>query len=123
LESTSLITFAFCQSISTSPYNIVDATPGTYNVIVLTQTDRNGKWEGGHKTKLTIGRTSVSATLKEQERRDNPKANSDLRDVVSTLGQITINKSGTHDIILRMEKIIKKKGLGPKLRAIQLIPA
>ncbi|MBT3605612.1 MAG: hypothetical protein HN521_21325, partial [Candidatus Latescibacteria bacterium] len=80
-------------------------------------------WEGGHKTKLTIGRASLSATIKEQERRDNPKANADLLDVVSMLGQITINKPGTHDITLRMEKVIKTKGIGPKLRAIQLIPA
>lgn len=99
------------------------ATPGTYNIQVLTQTERDGKWEGGHKAKLTIARTSVSATIKEEERRDNPKANADLRDVVSALGQITIRKPGTHDITLRMEKIIKKKGIGPKLRAIQLIPA
>lgn len=98
------------------------AQPGTYDVIALTQTDRAGKWEGGHKAKLTIGRTSVSNTLKEQERRDNPKANADLRDVVSPLGQITIQKAGTHDITLRMEKIIQKKGLGPKLRAIQFLP-
>jgi alpha-L-fucosidase len=98
------------------------ATPGNYQVNILTQTDRNGQWEGGHQTKLTLGQTSITATLKEQERRDNPKANSDLRDVVSSLGQITINKPGTHDITLRMEKIMKKNGLGPKLRAIQCIP-
>ena len=98
------------------------AQPGTYDIVVLTQTDRDGKWEGGHRARLTIGRTSISGIMRDQERRDNPKANAHLLDVVARIGQIRIDKPGTHDITLRMEKVIKKKGRGPKLRAVQLIP-
>ena len=98
------------------------ARPGNYAVEVLTQTDRNGKWEGGHKAKLSVGRASVSAALKESERLDNPKANSELRDVVSVLGQIAIASPGTHILTLRMEKIVGKKSPGPRLRGVRLIP-
>ena len=97
--------------------------PGTYDVIVLTQTEHNGAWEGGHKTRLTIDRASVSGIIRSQEKRDNPKSSAYLLDVVSGIGRIKIDEPGMHQVILRMEKIVKKKGIGPKVLTIQLIPA
>ena len=99
------------------------ARPGAYDVCVLTQTEPDGSWEGGHRMKVSVGRQSAAATAKKAEVRDNPRATSYQRDVVSPLGQIEIGRAGLVEVSLRMEKIVRKKGLGPKLRAVQLVPA
>jgi alpha-L-fucosidase len=99
------------------------ASPGRYMVQVITQTDTSGRWEGGHDVRVNVGRSSVRGKLREVERRDNPRANSYLLDVVSTVGTIVINKAGVHTLKLKAEQIVKKKGMGLKLRGVQLIPA
>ena len=98
------------------------ARPGTYEVVVLTQTEHNGAWEGGHQARVSLGRRTARGTIRKREVRENPRANAYLRDVVSPIGQIEIAKPGMTTLSLRMEKIAKKKGLGPKLRAVQLVP-
>lgn len=98
------------------------AQPGTYDVSVLTQTEYGGKWEGGHRMKVSIGRQGISATAKKTEVRDNPRAPSELPDVVSPIGQLVVKQAGLVEVTVKMEKIVKKKGIGPKLRAVQLMP-
>jgi alpha-L-fucosidase len=98
------------------------AKPGKYDVVVLSQTEHDGSWEGGHKLKASIGNKSTSGTARKKEERDNPRATSYLLDVISPIGQIEITKTGTVTLSLKAEKIVKKKGLGIKLRAVQLIP-
>ena len=99
------------------------AHPGKYDIAVLTQTEQSGAWEDGHTLKVSIGNKSVRAKAKEDERRDNPRANAYLKDVASTIGQLEITRSGLHTLTLRAEKLSKKKNLGIKLRAVQLTPA
>jgi len=99
------------------------AQPGTYDVNLLTQTESDGKWEGGHRAKVSVGRQTAVATTRKAEVRDNPRATSYLQDVVSPLGQIEVNRAGLVEVTLKMEKIVKKKGIGPKLRAVELTPA
>ena len=91
--------------------------------MVLTQTEHNGAWEGGHQARVPVGRQSTSGTLSKQEVRVNPRANAYLQDVVSPIGQIELGQAGMVTLRLKMLKIVKKKGLGPKLRAVQLVPA
>ena len=98
------------------------AQPGIYDVCVLTQTESDGKWEGGHRMKVSVGRQSAAAVAKKTELRDNPRATSYLQDVVSPLGQIEVKRAGLVEVTLKMEKIVKKKGIGPKLRAVQMVP-
>jgi alpha-L-fucosidase len=98
------------------------ARPGEFEVQVLTQTDTDGKWQKGNALKASIGRRSAAAPLKEQERLDNPRANSYLLDVVSSLGTITIPSAGTHTLTVKPDRLAKTKGPGLKLRAVRLIP-
>jgi len=99
------------------------AQPGTYDVVVLSQTEHGGAWEGGHRVKISAGSMTVRGTVREQERRDNPRASAFLKDVVSEIGRIEISKAGAHRLTLKPEKLVKKKGLSLKLRAVHLIPA
>ena len=99
------------------------ARPGKYDIAVLTQTEQNGAWQGGHTLKASIGNKSVRAKAREDDRSDNPRATAYLKDVVSKIGQIEISKPGLHTLTLRAEKLNKKKNLGFKLRAVQLSPA
>ena len=99
------------------------ARPGKYDVVVLSQTESDGRWEGGHRLKVSVGKKSASGTSTKKEVRDNPRATSHLRDVVSSIGKIEITKPGLTTLSLKAETLVKKKGLGLKLRAVQLIPA
>ena len=107
------------QSVS---WDFKVAEPGDFDVVVLSQTQRDAKWRGGHKVKLTIGKRSTAGTLKETRRVDNPKAPAHLKDVVSSVGRITISRPGAVRLTLRAEKLAKQRGPGLKLRAVQLIP-
>ena len=97
--------------------------PGTYDVVLLSQTEHSDAWEGGHKLKISVAGEVVRNTVRDQGRLDNPRASSYLRDVVSKIGQVTISKKGTVTLNLKAEKLNKKKGLSLKLRAVQLSPA
>jgi len=97
------------------------ANPGEFDVALLSQTERDGEWAGGHKVKLSAGRKSVTGAVREDDRIDNPKAPAHLKDVVSRIGRITLPKAGTHILSLRAETLAKG-GPGFKLRAVQLIP-
>jgi alpha-L-fucosidase len=110
------------NSRSRVTWQVKVAQPGTYDVSVLTQTEHDGRWEGGHHMKVSVGRQTASATARKAQEKDNPRAPSDLLDVVSPIGQIVVQRAGLIDVTLRMEKIVKAKGIGPKLRAVQLVP-
>lgn len=99
------------------------AEPGVFNVKVLTQTERDGGWSGGHKVSVSAGRKTASAIMREDARQDNPRAPAHLQDVTSNLGHIEISTPGVHTLTLRVDKLAKKKNTGPKFRAVQLIPA
>ncbi len=103
-------------------WDVKVAEPGEFDVTVLTQTEHSGRWERGHRMKLSVGRQSVSGNLKDEGRLDNPRANAFLLDVASNLGRIKIAKAGTHRVTLRAEKLAKKTKLGPKVRGVQLVP-
>jgi len=98
------------------------ARPGAYEVVVLTQTEPSGAWEGGHKIRVSMGRRSVRGIARKTEVRENPRATAYLQDVVSPIGRIEIARPGMATLSLQVEKIVKRKGLGPKLRAVQLVP-
>ena len=72
--------------------------------------------------KVTVGRQGIAATAQKTQVRDNPRAPSHLPDVVSPIGQIEVQRAGLMEVTLKMEKIDRKKGIGPKLRAVQLMP-
>ena len=104
-------------------WDVKVAEPGEFDVVVLTQTEHSGRWERGHRMKLSAGRQSASGSLKDEGRLDNPRANAFLLDVVSTLGRIKIAKAGTHTVTLRVEKLAKGMKIGPKVREVHLLPA
>ncbi len=98
------------------------AEPGRFDVVVISQAEAGKSWPGGHTVKVSVGKKSVSGKLREDERIDNPRAPSHLPDVVSKLGQIEIGKSGLQTVTVRVEKLAKKNGEAPRLRAVYLIP-
>ena len=103
-------------------WDVKVSRPGTYQVVMLSQTEHSGAWEGGHQVRVSVGRRSARGTARKGAVRENPRATAYLQDVVSPIGQIEITACGTTTVSLRVEKIVKKKGLGPKLRAVQLVP-
>mgnify|MGYP001367777735 CR=1 FL=1 len=104
-------------------WDVQVAEPGRYDVVVITQTDRDGRWGSGNRVKVSVGRQSVSGSLRRQETRDNPRADSFRLDVVSRLGTLEVKRAGRHQVTVRAEKISKTKGMGFRLRGVQLIPS
>ncbi len=98
------------------------AEPGTYDVVVVTQTDHDGRWDTGSRVKVSVGRQSTTGTLMKQATKTNLGSDSYRLDVESRLGRIEIKWPGSHKVTIRAEKIGKAKGLGIRLRGIQLIP-
>ncbi|MDA0745848.1 MAG: alpha-L-fucosidase [bacterium] len=97
------------------------AQPGAFEVVVLSQTERDGRWVGGHRLKVSVGKRSVIGVVQEQERVENSRADSYLKDVISPLGKIVLSRPGEHCLTLRVDRIAKKKP-GFKLRAVYLVP-
>ena len=112
----------WCNSRSRVTWQVQVARPGVYDVSVLTQAEADGTWEGGQPMTLTVGRQRITATAQKAQVRDNPRAPSHLPDVVSPIGQIEVQQAGLIEVTLKMGKIVKTKGIGPKLRAVQLVP-
>ncbi|MFH1572187.1 MAG: alpha-L-fucosidase [Gemmatimonadota bacterium] len=104
-------------------WELMAARPGQYRVLLLTQTEADGTWEGGHSARVAVGGQSVRAAVRKSEVRQNPRATTYLKDVVSPLGTVEIAAPGPVVVSLQMEKIVRQKGLGPKVRAVQLVPA
>ena len=99
------------------------AAPGEYDVLILSQTEADGRWEGGHRVKVAVDRGVTLGVVRESERIENPKATTFLKDVVAKIGRVTIPRAGTHTLTLKVEKLAGKKKLGFKLRAVHLVPA
>ena len=95
---------------------------GRFDLSLISSTDRDGRWEGGHRVKVSVSGEVLTGAVRKGRTAANPRAATGWKDVISHLGRISISKPGKHRLSLKPERLERKKGLSLTLRAIQLIP-
>jgi alpha-L-fucosidase len=97
--------------------------PGTFDVIVLTSEQKYGRdWEGGHSITIEAAGQRLRGTISNDGKQENP-ANPYWKYVISRIGRITVDKTGTYNLSLKPETIQAEKKLGLTLVAVKLVPA
>ena len=97
-------------------------SPGTFDVTVLTSEQKYGRaWEGEHQVAIEVAGKKLQGTVANHGKQENP-GNPYWKYVVSKIGQVTIDKPGKHNVILKPEMLKTEKGFGLTLVAVKLIP-
>jgi alpha-L-fucosidase len=103
-------------------WNFKISKPGTFEVLVLTSEQKYGaNWEGGHRVEIEVAGQKLKAKIEDQGKQENP-ANPYWKYVISKIGQVTIDKTGSFNLSLKPETIEAEKKLGLTLVAVKLIP-
>lgn len=104
-------------------WNFKIARPGTFDVVVVTSTQKYGRvWEGGHEVGLEVGGQKLSG-LVDEDGKEIPPANPYWTYMISKIGRVAIDKPGPQSLALRAEKINAERKIGLTLVAVKLIPA
>jgi len=94
--------------------------PGDFELKVVTSV-RGRKWEGGHKVKVTLGRKSITKTLRADEKIVSPRT-LHAPEAATRFGKVTLDKPGTYTLKLRAEHIRKTARAGLGMAAVELVP-
>ncbi len=96
---------------------------GDYQVTLLTSAawlDRT--WKGGHRVKLTIGKSSLRGTVRADEMSDNPRSLYSP-EAITRLGTVRIEQPGCYDVVLKAEAIHRDSLTGLTFSELRLAPA
>jgi alpha-L-fucosidase len=96
--------------------------PGIFDVMVFSQTEHGGEWEGAHRVSLDTGESKASGELLENERKSNPRTDVLRKEILSRIGRVMVSRAGRSTIAFQADHLNTEKGLGLKLRAVHLIP-
>lgn len=103
-------------------WNFKVSKPGTFDVVVLTSEQKYGaNWEGGHTIELDVAGQKLKGKIEDNGKEENP-ANPYWKYVISKIGRVTIDKSGSFRLSLKPETIEAEKKLGLTLVSVKLIP-
>jgi alpha-L-fucosidase len=103
-------------------WNFKVSKPGTFDVVVLTSEQKYGRdWEGGHTLDIEVAGQKLKATVEDNGKQENP-ANPYWKYVISRIGTVKIDKTGSFNLSLKPETIQSAKKLGLTLVAVKLIP-
>jgi alpha-L-fucosidase len=98
------------------------ARPGVYRIELTTGSLHHGRpWQGGHKVKLSIDNTVLTAQLKLDRSVDDVAARYYAQGV-SLGGTLTLKQPGRHTLTLRADTIESNDGTGLRLMAVKLVP-
>jgi alpha-L-fucosidase len=104
-------------------WNFKVSKPGTFDVVVLTSEQKYGaNWEGGHTVEIEVAGQKLKAVIDDDGKQENP-ANPYWKYVISKIGQVKIDKTGSFTLNLKPETIQAEKKLGLTLVAVKLIPS
>ncbi len=103
-------------------WNFKVSKPGTFEVFALTSEQKYGaNWEGGHVVEIEVAGQKLKATIEIGGKEENP-ANPYWKYVVSKVGTVKIDKTGSFNLSLKPETIQAEKKLGLTLVSVKLIP-
>lgn len=103
-------------------WNFKVSKPGTFEVIVLTSEQKYGaNWEGGHTVDLEVAGQKLKGKIDDNGKEVNP-ANPYWKYVISKIGQVKIDKTGSFNLSLKPETIQAEKKLGLTLVSVKLVP-
>ena len=97
--------------------------PGAFDVELITSQQKYGRgWDGGQRLAVTVGSQKLSAVVADNGALDNP-SNPYWPYVISKMGRLRFDKSGTYNLSLRPEDFPPGQMYGLTLVAIRLVPA
>lgn len=103
-------------------WNFKVSKPGIFEVIVLTSEQKYGaNWEGGHAIEIETAGQKLKGTIEDNGKQENP-ANPYWKYVISKMGRVTIDKTGSFNLALKPETLQTAKKLGLTLVSVRLIP-
>jgi alpha-L-fucosidase len=96
--------------------------PGTFDLLVLTSEQKYGRdWEGDHVVRIEVAGAKMQGAIANQGKQENP-FNPYWKYVISTLGRVSIDKTGKYHLSLTPELIRSDKRLGLTLVSVKLLP-
>lgn len=97
--------------------------PGEFDVSLVTGTLRyTREWKGGHHVEISVGGRSFSRTVRRDRWLARPRAQY-FPEAETTIGKVTIDRAGVHQLKLRAEEILKDAPAGLTVVSVQLRPA
>jgi alpha-L-fucosidase len=103
-------------------WNFKVSKPGIFELVVLTSEQKYGaNWEGGHRIETEVAGQKLQATIADNGREENP-ANPYWKYVISKIGTVKIDKTGSFNLTLKPETIEAEKKLGLTLVSVKLVP-
>lgn len=96
--------------------------PGVYDVEMLTTEEWSHPWKGGHQVRVMVDKNKVRGKLERDGEWGEPN-NPYMTNVVSHLGQVTINRTGDCELTLRADRINTDKEAGLTVVTVKLVPA
>ncbi|HEY0459445.1 MAG TPA: alpha-L-fucosidase [Pyrinomonadaceae bacterium] len=103
-------------------WNFKVSKPGTFELVALTSEQKYGaNWEGGHRIETEVAGQRLKATIADNGREENP-ANPYWKYVISKIGTVKIDKTGSFNLTLKPETIQAEKKLGLTLVSVKLVP-
>ena len=96
--------------------------PGEFEVEMVTSQQKYGNgWDGGQRVKLQIGEKELAGTVADNGKEVNP-ANPYWPYVVTKLGRVKLDKSGSYTLTLKPESIPDGQKYGLTLVDIRMVP-
>jgi len=94
--------------------------PGKYKVVVLSSVKEHDKWKTDGSMRVTVAGHSVESKLKEHKRLNNERMATEMKSVVSILGNIEIKTLGMQTLSLEVTSGFTD--FTPNIINVQLIP-
>ncbi|MDC0177927.1 alpha-L-fucosidase [Polaribacter sp.] len=94
--------------------------PGKYKVVVLSSVKEHDKWKTDGSMRVTVAGQSVESKLKEDKRWNNERMATEMKSVVSILGNIEIKTLGMQTLSLEVTSGFTD--FTPNIINVQLIP-
>src|SRR5262249_9777144 len=97
--------------------------PGDFTVELVTSQQKNGAgWDGGQHVKVATNGKDLPVTVAEDRKEINP-ANPYWPYVVTKVGSVHIDKTGTYTLSLKPESIPDGQKFGLTVVSVRLTPA